>query len=138
MSGDRRTRAVGRGVALEMGDKVFGASFAGLRYKHIVMRGTVVRQPAVAGLFYPGDAASVAAGAKRLVARVATNPLAALAAVCPHAGWQYSGALAGRLAAAIVVPQRVLVIAPNHTGRGVRGSVWPEGTWRLPGLDVAV
>lgn len=98
----------------------------------------MVRQPAVAGLFYPGDAASVTGAAKRLVAMGPTDPLAALAAVCPHAGWQYSGALAGRLAGAIVVPPRVLVIAPNHTGRGVRGSVWPEGTWRLPGIDVPV
>jgi len=33
---------------------------------------------------------------------------------------------------------RVLVLAPNHTGRGARGSVWPGGAWRVPGADVPV
>jgi AmmeMemoRadiSam system protein B len=97
--------------------------------------------PAVAGAFYPGEPADVAAAAQRLVTRGSgpTSPaITAIAAVCPHAGWQYSGALAGRLAASIVVPPRVLVLAPNHTGHGARGAVWPDGTWRLPGLSVPV
>jgi hypothetical protein len=105
------------------------------------MPAPAVRHPAVAGVFYPGDAAGVASDAARLVAgagAAGAQPLAAIAAVCPHAGWQYSGALAGKLAAAVVVPARALIIAPNHTGRGARGSVWPDGTWRLPGLDVPV
>ena len=97
-----------------------------------------VRLPAVAGAFYPDDPAAVAADARRLVAGAAADAPAAIAAVCPHAGWMYSGALAGRLAASIAVPTRVLVLAPNHTGRGGRGAVWPGGAWRLPGADVPV
>jgi AmmeMemoRadiSam system protein B len=97
-----------------------------------------VRLPAVAGAFYPDDPATVAADARRLVGEPRADAQAAIAAVCPHAGWMYSGALAGQLAASIVVPPRVLVLAPNHTGRGARGSVWPGGAWRLPGADVPV
>jgi AmmeMemoRadiSam system protein B len=98
-----------------------------------------VRLPAVAGVFYPDDPATVAADARRLVGDAATDqPQSAIAAVAPHAGWMYSGALAGRLAASVVVPPRVLVLAPNHTGRGSRGAVWPGGVWRLPGMDVPV
>jgi len=98
-----------------------------------------VRLPAVAGAFYPADPAAVVADARRLTAPSdGAPPRAAIAAVCPHAGWMYSGALAGRLAAAVEVPRRVLVLAPNHTGRGARGSVWPGGAWRLPGADVPV
>src|SRR5882672_1720325 len=97
-----------------------------------------VRLPAVAGTFYPDDPATVAADARRLVGGGQADPTPAIAAVCPHAGWMYSGALAGRLAAAVVVPPRVLVLAPNHTGRGARGSVWSGGAWRLPGADVPV
>jgi MEMO1 family protein len=99
------------------------------------------RQPAVAGTFYPRAAASVAAEAANLVTG-ATAPAPAIAVVSPHAGWRYSGALAGRLFAGVVVPERVLVIAPNHTGRGPRASVWSAGdaaaSWQLPGLDVPV
>jgi AmmeMemoRadiSam system protein B len=102
-------------------------------------RSPAVRLPAVAGAFYPEDPATVAADAVRLAAPSPdAPPRPAIAAVCPHAGWMYSGALAGRLAAAVEVPTRVLVLAPNHTGRGARGSVWPGGAWRFPGAEVPV
>jgi len=102
------------------------------------MPSPAVRFPAVAGAFYPDDPASVRSEVARLVQVGGAPPAAAIAAVCPHAGWQFSGALAGRLAASLVVPPRVLILAPNHTGRGVRGAVWPDGTWRLPGLALPV
>jgi AmmeMemoRadiSam system protein B len=102
-------------------------------------RSSNVRLPVVAGAFYPDDPATVAADAVRLAAPSPdAPPRPAIAAVCPHAGWMYSGALAGRLAAAVEVPPRVLVLAPNHTGRGARGSVWPGGAWRFPGAEVPV
>jgi AmmeMemoRadiSam system protein B len=103
-----------------------------------VMSPPAVRFPAVAGAFYPSDPERVRSDVARLVPAPAAAPVAALAAVCPHAGWEYSGALAGKLAAALEVPRRLLVLAPNHTGHGVRGAVWPDGTWRLPGVDVPV
>ena len=70
-------------------------------------------------------------------------PSPAIAVVSPHAGWMYSGALAGKLFAGVAVPERVLVIAPNHTGRGPRASVWSADddaapSWQLPGLDVPI
>src|SRR3954452_12434290 len=99
------------------------------------------RQPAVAGTFYPGSPAAVTAQAAALVAGD-VPPAPAIAVVSPHAGWMYSGALAGKLFAGVVVPERVLVIAPNHTGRGPRASVWSGGgepsSWQLPGLEIAI
>jgi MEMO1 family protein len=99
------------------------------------------REAAVAGTFYPRAAAAVAAEAAALV-RSETPPAPAIAVVSPHAGWMYSGALAGRLFAGVDVPERVLVICPNHTGHGPRASLWSgdgaPGSWQLPGLDVPV
>jgi AmmeMemoRadiSam system protein B len=99
-----------------------------------------VRPPAVAGSFYPGAPARVAAEAARLTQREAgaPAPAPAVAVVSPHAGWRYSGALAGRLFARVEVPPRVVVIAPNHTGLGTRAGVWPDGAWELPGLEIPV
>jgi AmmeMemoRadiSam system protein B len=102
----------------------------------------VHRHPAVAGTFYPRAPAAVAAEAAALVAGDAMAA-PAIAVVSPHAGWRYSGALAGKLFAGVVVPERVLVLAPNHTGRGPRASVWSAdgggaSSWQLPGLDIPV
>jgi AmmeMemoRadiSam system protein B len=98
----------------------------------------------VAGTFYPRSAAAVAAEAATLVSGGAP-PAPAIAVVSPHAGWMYSGALAGKLFAGVDVPERVLVIAPNHTGAGPRASLWSDGptrdagsSWQLPGLDVPI
>src|SRR5262245_64981133 len=110
------------------------------------MGGSTHREPAVAGTFYPRAAAAVSAEAAALVTGGGA-PAPAIAVVSPHAGWMYSGALAGKLFAGIVVPERVLVLAPNHTGRGPRASIWSgdgdgdgsdgggsASSWRLPGL----
>ena len=99
------------------------------------------RQPAVAGTCYPRSAAAVTAEAAALVTGATALPSPAIAVVSPHAGWMYSGALAGKLFAGVVVPERVLVLCPNHTGRGERASLWSAdgpASWQLPGLDVPI
>lgn len=91
----------------------------------------IPREPAVAGRFYPGDAAAL----RREVAELLGPPVAAapaLALVGPHAGYVYSGAIAGQTWARVLVPRRVVLMCPNHTGRGVPLSLWPGGGWRLP------
>jgi len=84
-----------------------------------------VRHPAVAGSFYPGDPAQLAATLQEmtlLAHKVVDNldlPLRRpAAAVLPHAGYVYSGvaAMAGMLAAAKRFPgvKRAVLIAPSH------------------------
>lgn len=101
------------------------------------MSNAAVRPAAVAGRFYPGDADALA---QQLATLMPASESAAPAKllVGPHAGWMYSGAIAAEAWAEVEVPQRVLVMAPNHTGRGARLSVWGGGPWALPGGDVAV
>jgi AmmeMemoRadiSam system protein B len=97
-----------------------------------------VRLPAVAGTFYPEDEALLKQEMIALVKRERdeTAPEPAAAVLCPHAGWPYAGKLAGHTLAATVVPPRVIVLGPNHTGRGARQAVDAHGTWRFPGFDV--
>ena len=96
-----------------------------------------IRPPAVAGRFYPGRADELAAEVTRgLGADV--DGARHIAVVAPHAGYVYSGAIAGRVFAATAVPRRVVVLAPNHTGRGARVAVWPRGAFALPGAEVPV
>jgi AmmeMemoRadiSam system protein B len=45
----------------------------------------------------------------------------------------YSGAIAGAVYARVVVPPRVIVLGPNHTGLGHPAALWPaDGGWRTP------
>lgn len=95
------------------------------------------RSPAVAGRFYPGDAATLERDVRRYL-DLAVRPEPAFAVVAPHAGYVYSGAIAAQAYARVVVPPLAVVFCPNHTGMGTRLSLWPGGAWSLPGGEVPV
>jgi AmmeMemoRadiSam system protein B len=89
-----------------------------------------VRPAAVAGTFYPADPGAVAAALDRLLPPVAAEP--ARAVVVPHAGWTYSGAVAGATYARVVLPRLAVLLGPNHFGVGAPGAVWAHGAWEGP------
>jgi AmmeMemoRadiSam system protein B len=96
------------------------------------------REPAVAGRFYPSDPGELAgevacflAGPPRGRAS-AVPPRHAFGVLSPHAGYVYSGAVAGATFARVAVPRRVVVLCPNHTGAGEPVAAWPGGSWRTP------
>jgi AmmeMemoRadiSam system protein B len=97
----------------------------------------MIRQPAVAGQFYPGGAAALTRDLDTYVGDAA-EARPAIGIVSPHAGYVYSGAVAGCVFGAVTVPRRVLILAPNHTGLGGTFSLWPEGSWATPLGEVAV
>lgn len=97
-----------------------------------------VRHPAVAGRFYSRDPAQLARDVEALLAAPRATPQPAKLLVVPHAGYIYSGAIAGAAFAATRIPARVVVLCPNHTGRGARKSLWASGAWRLPTGELVV
>ena len=68
----------------------------------------------------------------------AADPGAAVGAIVPHAGYVYSGPVAGRVYARLEVPPRVVILCPNHTGRGSRAALDPSDAWSTPLGDVPV
>jgi MEMO1 family protein len=96
------------------------------------------REPAVAGRFYPAAASALADQVAALLAEhpsgraTAEPPRQVVGMLAPHAGYVYSGAVAGATYARVDVPDRAVVMCPNHTGRGVLASLWPDGGWRTP------
>lgn len=91
----------------------------------------MVRQPAVAGQFYTRDAAQLRAELAKLV--VATEGKEkVIGIVAPHAGYMYSGAVAGEVYGRIAVPRHVIILGPNHHGIGARAALYPEGEWLTP------
>ncbi|HYS82518.1 MAG TPA: AmmeMemoRadiSam system protein B [Anaeromyxobacteraceae bacterium] len=89
------------------------------------------REPAVAGRFYPGSEERLWAEVAALLGP-AGRPRPALGLLSPHAGYLYSGKVAGETWARVEVPTRAIVLCPNHTGLGARVALWPDGGWRTP------
>jgi hypothetical protein len=101
----------------------------------------ILRPAAVAGRFYPGDPDDLRAEACAYLSQAgATNqaPLRALGCIAPHAGYMYSGHVAGAVFARLEVPQRCVVLCPNHTGMGRALAIMSEGAWQTPLGDVAI
>lgn len=91
----------------------------------------MLRQPAVADRFYPGQPQELLATVRRCL-DPAAHPQPALLAICPHAGYIYSGPTAGKTLSRVSIPRRVIVAGPNHTGAGVAGAVMSQGQWLTP------
>ena len=92
---------------------------------------SAVRHPAVAGQFYPSDPRSLRSDVESYLSPAAEN-LPALGCVVPHAGYMYSGHVAGAVYAHLKVPSRCIVLCPNHTGMGHPLSIMTHGTWETP------
>jgi AmmeMemoRadiSam system protein B len=98
-----------------------------------------VRPMAVAGRFYPADADELAGAVAEHLARGAAAPRGQVIAVMvPHAGYVYSGDVAGQVFANIDVPEAVIVLCPNHTGRGARISIAAASAFAMPGGTVPI
>ncbi|MDD2737105.1 MAG: AmmeMemoRadiSam system protein B [Desulfuromonadaceae bacterium] len=89
------------------------------------------RQPAVAGQFYPGSEQALRDALSRLIPDHA-SPIPVTGLISPHAGYVYSGAIAGRLYGRITIPATVLIIGPNHHGVGEAAALYPDGEWLTP------
>ena len=92
---------------------------------------TTVRRPAVAGAFYPADPRALASEVQALIPRDQTAA-PVIAAMVPHAGYVYSGSCAGKTLASVQIPPTVILVGPNHTGRGVPLACAEEDAWLTP------
>jgi len=59
-------------------------------------------------------------------------PRPALGAIVPHAGYIYSGPVAGAVYARLSVPATAVILCPNHTGRGAPAALEPSEAWETP------
>jgi MEMO1 family protein len=97
------------------------------------MTATPVRHPAVAGKFYPRDPADLREEVQAYLSQTPKRrPLRALGCIAPHAGYMYSGHVAGAVFATLEIPELCLVLCPNHTGVGRALAIMSEGAWETP------
>ncbi|MEW5764495.1 MAG: AmmeMemoRadiSam system protein B [Acidobacteriota bacterium] len=89
------------------------------------------RRPAVAGSFYPSHPVQLRTAVERFLVRT-LPPVRPTALLVPHAGYLYSGSTAGKTYAASSLPERILILCPNHTGLGSPLSLYPGRAWLTP------
>jgi AmmeMemoRadiSam system protein B len=89
-----------------------------------------LRKPCVAGRFYPDTRAALAESIASFLTDAPKEDAKAI--ICPHAGYMYSGLTAGRAFSSVNIPDKIILIGPNHTGAGPDASVMPSGTWEIP------
>ena len=97
----------------------------------------MVRNPVVAGQFYPASASQLEAMIEKLVDDKAEKE-EAIGLVSPHAGYIYSGPVAAAVISRIEFKDTFIIMAPNHTGMGKPFSIMTDGAWRTPLGDVAI
>jgi len=95
------------------------------------------RQPAVAGQFYPGSENKLRATLSQLIPEN-SSPQRVKGIISPHAGYVYSGSIAGQLFSRITIPATVLIIGPNHHGGGAAAALYPDGEWLTPLGEVSI
>ena len=91
------------------------------------------RVPAVANMFYPGEKGRLEEQLSSFVKPVA-EPRKVLAAISPHAGYKYSGGVAGAVFSEIQIPETVLLLGPNHRGAGAQVACRPRGHGKHPSV----
>lgn len=97
-----------------------------------------MRSAVVADRFYPGSPSALSAYLAQLMPVIpAADKEEALAVISPHAGYVYSGGVAGETMARVRIPDTVIILGPNHHGRGAPLAVGTD-TWRMPLGEVAV
>ena len=90
-----------------------------------------IRHPAVAGRFYPRDPGTLRHDLESYLSP-ARATISALGCVAPHAGYIYSGAVAGAVYSKLQIPKRCIVLCPNHTGLGEPLSIMTGAAWETP------
>jgi AmmeMemoRadiSam system protein B len=99
----------------------------------------MLRLPAVAGRFYPSDPAELKALIRKYTSTDASQPhIAAMACLVPHAGYVYSGHVAGAVLARIELPKKIIVLGVRHHPRGEPAAILSSGAWRTPLGDASI
>jgi len=93
----------------------------------------MLRLPAVAGQFYPANPRELT----RLIRQYTTTEVPvektrARACIVPHAGFVYSGGVAGAVFSRLLLPEKIIVLGVRHSPPGADLAILSKGAWRTP------
>ena len=93
---------------------------------------SAVRTPAVAGRFYPRRTEELVRDIRKYMADDESDRVAAIGCIAPHAGYMFSGHVAGAVYSRLEIPKHCVILCPNHTGMGVPLAVMTGAAWQTP------
>ncbi len=97
----------------------------------------MVRNPAVAGMFYPGDERGLKKELSKFIS-FNENKKRVIGLISPHAGYVYSGGCAGKGFSMVEIPNTVIILGVNHRGVGYSFAVDGNDSWKTPLGDASV
>jgi hypothetical protein len=97
----------------------------------------MVRKPAQAGRFYMKDPEALREQVEKYL-RMDVEKEDVLGIVAPHAGYFYSGKVAGAVYSRVNLPDTIIIIGPNHTGIGAEIAIMADGEWEMPNGKVKI
>jgi MEMO1 family protein len=99
----------------------------------------VVRLPAVAGRFYPDNPQELIAQVREYAKPQPTvTPRHAQACLVPHAGYRFSGHVAGAVLSRIDLPKKFVILGVRHRPPGEPIAIISRGSWRTPLGDASI
>ena len=97
----------------------------------------MIRKPVVAGQFYAGSQVSL----RKEVTRFTVDKkdvIDVLGVVSPHAGYIYSGPVAGEVLSSVKPKPKYIILGPNHTGYGKPFGLDSREAWKTPLGEVMI
>jgi len=97
----------------------------------------MIRNPVVAGQFYPEAPDQLRSMIEGMVDKKAVKE-EVIGLLSPHAGYPYSGPVAGATISRIKFKDTFIIMGPNHTGSGKPLGIMTEGVWKTPLGEVEI
>jgi AmmeMemoRadiSam system protein B len=99
----------------------------------------MLRLPAVAGQFYPSNPRELSSLVRQCLHQKSPPKKEHVkGCLVPHAGYIYSGNVAGAVFARIEMPQKVVVLGVRHFPRGENAAILSDGAWQTPLGDLPI
>jgi AmmeMemoRadiSam system protein B len=99
----------------------------------------MLRFPAVAGTFYPENPQKLTQQIQSFAgSENAPKKISCRACLVPHAGYAYSGHVAGAVYERIALSKRIIVLGVRIFPRGAEAAILSEGAWRTPLGDAPI
>ncbi|HDO22244.1 MAG TPA: AmmeMemoRadiSam system protein B [Nitrospirae bacterium] len=97
----------------------------------------MIRNPSVAGKFYFDDPRMLNSQVEKYI-DTHCEKKDCIGIVSPHAGFVFSGPVAGSVYSHINIPDTVILLGPNHTGLGEMASLMSSGEWIIPTGTISI